>query len=57
MLKVATWNCQTGFSKHVDRVRALELDLAIIQECRDPADSATLAPLVATGRLVWRGGG
>lgn len=54
-IRLVTWNCNMALSQKFERLLALEPDIAVVQECADPArDAARGRPLPCAG-FEWVG--
>jgi exonuclease III len=53
-MKLVTWNCNGAFRRKFERIAALDADVAVIQECEDPALSSSAYRDWASA-YVWAG--
>ena len=54
-MRIATWNCNGALRKKLDALDALKFDLAVIQECEDPARSITASYKAWAKNYLWTG--
>jgi hypothetical protein len=54
-MHIATWNCNGALRNKLDAVRTLTFDIAVIQECEDPARCADVAYKSWAGSHLWVG--
>lgn len=54
-MNILTWNCSMAFRKKYKNVITKRLDLAVIQECENPAKLKTALKNIKHNQIIWHG--
>lgn len=54
-MKIVTWNCNGAFRKKFELIASIDVDILIIQECEDPAQSKDANYNSWASNYLWQG--